>query len=300
MAIQTAKSGGWIPPALEQTLLGNHWDNLMLLYPEPLFDPFDPRVTATINKSRETYAEGILGYVLPRAIARKGDEFIFNTQPGLHYWHTQDNAHNALVRGIAEDQQWAVKDLYAILLHTTSTHAPQEFSTIPWSTRDYNEGDILPDGPASGKTIELMRNMLVREYKDDLYLFSALSPAWLQPGKVIEVNSEPTTFGPVSATLYASADDWVVKLSNQFWQAPAHVIIRVPWFYEVQKVEADSKPIQVIEGKLVLSPTVRTVTVSGRFKPGTPEMSFERTVKDYQREYKQRYAEFLRTGKIQP
>jgi hypothetical protein len=300
LAIQTAKSGGWIPPALERTLLGNHWDNMMLLYPEPLFEPFDPRVTATIRKSRETYAEGILGYVLPVAIARKGDEFTFNAKPGLHYWHTPDNAQNALVRGGAEDQQWAVKDLYALLLHTTSTHAPQEFSTIPWSTRDFYEGDILPDGAASGKTIELMRNMLVREYKDDLYLFSALSPAWMQPGKVIEVNNEPTTFGPVDAKLSASTAGWEVKLSNRFREAPKHIVISVPWFYEVQKAEADGKPIQASDGKLVLSPTVRTVTVSGRFKPGTPEMSFERAVKDYQREYKQRYAEFLRTGKIRP
>jgi len=300
LAIQTARSGGWIPPAIEKTLLGNHWDNMMLLYPEPLFDPFDPRVTATINKSRETYAEGILGYVHPKAIAKKGDEFIFNTKPGLHYWHTPDNAHNALVRGGDEDQQWAVRDLYALLLHTTSTHAPQEFSTIPWSTRDYIESDIIPDGPASGKMIELMRNMLVREYKDDLYLFSALSPDWLQSGKVIEVNNEPTTFGPVSAILSSSANGWEVKLSNKFRKAPVHLIMRVPWFYEVQKVEADGKPIKIKGGEIVLSPKVRTVNVCGRFKPGAPEMSFERTVKNYQQEYKKRYEEFLRTGMIQP
>jgi hypothetical protein len=300
LAIQTAKSGGWIPPAIERTLLGNHWDNLLLLYPEPLFDPFDPRVTATIRKSRETYGEGILGYVLPVAIDRKRDEFIFDSAYKLHYWQTPNNAQNALVRGGAEDQTVAVRDLYALLLHTTSTHAPQEFGTVPWSTRDYHENDIIPDGAASGKIIELMRNMLVREYKDDLYLFSALSPAWMQPGKVIEVNNEPTTFGPVDAKLSASTAGWEVKLSNRFREAPKHIVISVPWFYEVQKAEADGKPIQASDGKLVLSPTVRTVTVSGRFKPGTPEMSFERAVKDYQREYKQRYAEFLRTGKIRP
>ena len=73
------------------------------------------------------------------------------------------------------------------LLHTTSTHAPQEFGTVPWSTRDYLNCDILPDGAASGRIIELMRNMLVREYGSDLYLFSAVSPEWLQPGKTIEV-----------------------------------------------------------------------------------------------------------------
>jgi hypothetical protein len=300
IAIQTEKSGGWIPPAVEKTLLGNHWDNMMLLYPEPLFDPFDPMVTATIKKSRETYSEGILGYVYPVAIAKKGDDYIFNSSPGLHYWHTPDNAHNALVRGSADDQQWAVRDLYAMLLHTTSTHATQEFSTIPWSTRDYTEGDILPDGPASAKMIELMRNMLVREYKDDLYLFSAVSPDWLQSGKVIEVKNEPTSFGPVSAILSSLSTGLEVKLSNNFRQAPDHVIIRLPWFYEVRNVVADGKPVRVRDGEVVLSPGVRTVFISGEFKPGTPEMSFSKIVRDYQIEYRKRYAEFLKTGKIRP
>jgi hypothetical protein len=300
LALQTAQSGGWIPPALEKTLLGNHWDNMMLLYPEPLFDPIDSRVTATIRKSRASYAEGILGYVLPVAIGKKGGEFVFNAKPGLHYWHTPDNAQNALVRGGGEDQEAAVRDLYALLLHTTSTHAPQEFGTMPWSTRDYVSGDILPDGCASGRIIELMRNMLVREYQNDLYLFSAVSPEWLRPGKKIEILGEPTTFGPVSAVLSAGADGFTVALSHQFRQPPQHVVIRVPWFYEVQATEADGRPLPVTEGRLVLAPGTRQIKVKGRFKPSAPELSFERTVQEYQQEYRKRYADFLRTGAIQP
>jgi len=296
LALQTAKSGGWIPPAIEKTLLGNHWDNMMLLYPEPLFDPFDPRVTATIRKSRETYAEGILGYVLPVATGRKGDEFVFNTTPGLHYWHTPDNAQNALVRGGPEDQQLAVRDLYALLLHTTSTHAPQEFGTMPWSTRDYPPGDILPDGAASGKIIELMRNTLVREYQNDLYLFSAVSPDWLQPGKQIEVRGEPTTFGPVSAILKAGAEGWEVKLDHRFRQPPQRVVIRVPWFYDLRTAEADGRPLPIAEGKLVVGPNTRQIKVAGRIRPGTPPMSFERTVEEYKAEYRKRYEQFLRSG----
>jgi hypothetical protein len=272
----------------------------MLLYPEPLFDPFDPHVTATIRKSRESYREGILGYVCPEAIDKKGDEFIFDSAYKLHYWHAPDNAESALVRGGAEDQMAAVRDLYALLLHTTSTHAPQEFGTVPWSTRDIHKGDILPDGATSGTIIELMRNMLVREYKSDLYLFSAVSPNWLQPNQTIEVRNEPTTFGPVSATLRASADGWVVKLSNQFRRAPAHLIIRVPWFYEAQVATADGKPLKESHGELVVTPSTREVKVVGRTKPGAPEMSFERAVSDYKQEYTKRYQEFLRTGKIQP
>ncbi len=298
LSLQTAKTGGWIPPALNRTVTGNHWDNMLTLYPEPLFEPFDPRVTATIRKSRETYAEGILGYVLPLAIGRKGDDFIFETSPVLHYWHTQDNTLNALVRAGAEDQLQAVKDLYAILLHTTSTHAPQECGTYPWSTRDIVGQDLLPDGPASGKTIEVLRNMLVREFKNDLYLFSALSPAWIKPGKSVEAINQPTVFGPVSVVLSSEAEGLSVTLSNQFRRAPEKILICVPWFYEVERAEADGHPVNVQDGRLILSPATRTVRIKGAIRPGTPDLTYDNAVRDYKQEYRARYQEFLRVGRI--
>lgn len=298
LAVQTAASGGWIPPALEKTLLGNHWDNMMLLYPEPLFEPFDPRVTATIRKSRECYREGILGYVLPVAIAHKGDEFVFNNEFGLHYWHTQDNAQNALVRGGPEDQQAAVNDLYAVLLHTTSTHAPQEFSGLPWWMRDYHAGDILPDGPASAKLIELLRNMLVREYRDELHLFSALSPDWLAAGRVIEIRDAPTSFGPVGVRLTAASDGWRLSLAHRFRQAPARVIVHVPWFYEAARAECDGRALPAGEGQFVVGPQAREIRIQGRIRPGTPATSFEQSVARYKAEYRKRHEEFLRTGRV--
>lgn len=298
LARQTAASGGWIPPALEKTLLGNQWDNMMLLYPEPLFDPFDPRVTATIRKSRQCYREGILGYVLPSAIARKGEQVVFNAEPGLHYWHTLDNAENALVRGGPEDQQAAIGDLYAMLLHTTSTHAPQEFSGVPWWTRDYHASDILPDGPASAKLIELMRNMLVREHGDELHLFSALSPEWLSDGKVIEVREAPTRFGTASLRLLAASDGWRVSLANRYRQAPARVIVHVPWFYEVAGVECDGRALTLSDGNLVISPESREIRVRGRILPDAPRLGFDQAVARYKADYRKRYDEFLRTGQI--
>jgi hypothetical protein len=40
--------------------------------------------------------------------------------------------------------------------------------------------------------------------------------------------------------------------------------------------------------------------VKGRFRPSTPDLSFERIVNQYKQEYRKRYADFLRTGAIQP
>ena len=295
---QTEKTGGYIPPGLNRTLLGNNWDNLLTLYPEPLFKPFDPRVTATIRESRATYAEGILGYVLPRAIAREDTQYVFDKTRRLHYWQDPDNAENELVRDDPEDQQLAVKDLYALLLHTTSTHAPQEFGTYPWSTRDYIGGDILPDGASSGKTIELLRNMLVREFENDLYFFSAVSPAWLEPGKDIEIRNEQTAFGPVTAVLKSTAAGLALELSNQFREEPEHLIFPVPWFYEVDAAEADGRSVKVTEGKLILPASAREVKVRGRIRPGTPKMGFDQAVDDYKQDYKTKYRQFLRTGAL--
>jgi hypothetical protein len=299
LSVQTAKTGGYIPPSLDRTLAGNDWDNLHTLYPEPLFEPFDPRVTATIRKTRATYVEGILPYVDPMAIAKKPGGYVFQSERTLHYWHTPDNSENQLVRDDPKDQQLTVNDLYALLLHTSSTHATQEWGAYPWSTRDYAyPGNILPDGSTSATIIELLRNMVVREYKNELFLFSAISPAWLQPGKSVEVVNEPTVFGPVTAILRADSDGWKVELSNQFRQPPKNIVVRIPWFYEPRQAYADGRPIKITDGQLVLSANVRRVRVSGKIKLGTPEMSYERAVRDYKAEYAERYQTFQRTGSI--
>ncbi|MFH1921306.1 MAG: hypothetical protein ABIP48_15685 [Planctomycetota bacterium] len=315
LATQLTKSDNVITPALEGTTAGNHWDNLLLLYPEPLFEPFDPRVTATIRHSRATYLEGILPFILPLATARRGvsdwpdtsrtglpgtedGDYVFQAMPSLHYWQTPNNAQNALVRGTPEDQQAAVEDLYALLLHTTSTHAPQEFGTVPWGTRDcgYHRLNLLPDGAASAKTIELLRNMVLREYEGNLVLLSALSPDWLQPGKTIETTGAPTDFGPVSLRLVARDDGFDLGISSRFRNSPKQLAVRVPWFFELESAEADGQPAAPVEGQLILPSGTREVKVRGTIRPDTPPMSFEKAVERYKQEYKRRYDEFLRTG----
>ena len=318
LATQLRESDGVIPPALERSLAGNRWDDLLLLYPEPLFDPFDPRVTATIHEARQRYAEGILEFGWQRAVARtadagwptvthagidtvKADGFIFDDRPLLHYWQTPNNAQNALVRGTPEDQEEAVRDLYALLLHTSSTHAPQEFGTAPWSTRDYmNRHNILPDGAASAKTIELLRNMLVREYQDDLVLFSALSPEWVRAGKVIELRRAPTAFGPISVRCRTGGRDnslvLDIAVTTEFVRPPRRLLLRAPWFLELESVECDGSGMATRGNVVSLPFGVSHVSIRGSLTHNTPRLSYEETVAAYREEYRRRYEEFLRTG----
>lgn len=312
---KVTKTGGVITSALDGDSWGNHWDNLLTLYPEPLFEPFDPRVTATLRQCRSTYVEGLLPFVLPRAVAKQGaadwpdteraglagteqQGFVFNAMPSIHYWQTPNNAQTALVRGTAEDQQDAVRDLYALLVHTSSTHAPQEFGTVPWGTRDLGIGghNLLPDGAASAKTVELLRNMLVRESGEDLYLLSAVSPEWLREGRVLAASGAPTNFGPVSFQADASDEGLRLKLAGPTRNPPKRILVRVPWFFDLTRATSDGRPAPVDSGHVVLAPEARQVVLAGRFKPDAPKWSYAQSVEDYKHEYRRRHEEFLRTG----
>jgi len=88
------------------------------------------------------------------------------------------------------------------------------------------------------------------------------------------------------------------RLTNKFRQAPERILICVPWFYEVQGAEADGRPLKVQDGRLILTPSTRAVKIKGSIKPGTPELSYENAVRDYKKEYRARYQEFLRTGQV--
>jgi hypothetical protein len=298
---QVAQTGGYIPPALERTLDGNDWDNLLTLYPEVLFDPMDPRVEATLRHVRGEYEEGILRYIWPAAVSREGDTFIYNEQPMLHYWQTPNNTQVSLVRGTAWDQEWALKELYALLLHTTSTHLPGEFGTIPWSTRECSHCfNILPQGITIAKTIEVIRNMLVREQGEDLHLLSTVSPAWVQPGKQIALRQAPTAFGPVDMTVTAAADRLTISLPTQFRNQPERLWVRVPWFFATRTITLDGQEVAAEDGEVLIPAGARELVLHGAIRPDTPALSFDQAVADYQAEYRRRWEHFRRTGERLP
>ena len=191
--------------------------------------------------------------------------------------------------------------LYALLLHTTSTHLPGEFGTIPWSTRDVNHAhNLLPQGLTGAKTIELIRNMLVREQGEDLVLLSALSPEWLQPDYPLEVRDAPTSFGPLSFTVKRYNDRIIIRLPAAYRWAPKQVRVRVPWFFDVQRAELDGSEIRVQDGHVLFPLAARELVLVGATIADAPQLSYEQAVADYKAEYRRRYITFLRTGKRVP
>jgi hypothetical protein len=283
---QAAAHNGYIPPALDGQTGGYDWGNLLAVDYEPILDPHDPRVTATLKATQAKYAEGIMTYA---------DGFF------LHHYLTIKNTLTETLRG---DQEQAVKELYAILLHTSSTQAGFEYKIRPWGDRNFGD-NLAPHGWFAAEYRTLLRNMLVREDGDTLHLLSVVSPAWIGKGRTIAARQVPTYFGHVAFTLDQPQDGAaVLHLNTEFTTAPRRIVIHLPWFVALQSAVGDGKPIQVegraeggAEGGTVVVPaTTRTVELHWTVKPGTPHLSYDAAVTDYKAEYARRYLALMHSG----
>jgi hypothetical protein len=284
---QSAHSdGGYIPPSLDGgDWKGTDWGNLLSVTPEQVLDAHDPRVTATLKHVQANYQEGIATYTEP-----EDGQY-------LHHYLTIKNTLTELVRG---DQQQAIRELYAELLHTSSTHAGFEYAIRPWGNRDF-EGNIAPHGWFAADYRNLLRNMMLREEGNDLHLFSALSPEWIGAGKSIWVERAPSIFGVMDFKLDMPAgDSAVLNLTTSFSHSPRKLILHLPWFMDVTSVVADGVALQVNGEAVVVPITAKKVLLHWKRRNGASEMSYDRTVESYKAEYRKRYERLLSTGELSP
>lgn len=269
-----AKNGGYVPAGIDVPG-GQDWGNMNTLYPQVLFSPFDPLVTGTLQHTHAQYAEGLMTYA-----------------GLLHHYITMKNSEAELVRG---QQQEVVRDLYAILVHTSSTQAGWEYGVAPWGARDFGV-DLAPHGWFAAAYIALVRNMLVREQGSELHLLAALSPSWAKPGDKIELKNAPTEFGTVGFKAAFRSDGLTLDLDLDLQTDPDRIVLHLPWFITARNARADGRAIPTASSQLELSPQTRHVEISWVRRTPAPDLSYSRAVEDYQREYKSRYEQFLKDG----
>jgi hypothetical protein len=204
LAAAEAKTGGWIPPALEDNG-GQDWGNLWAAYPGRVLAPDDPAVTATLRHVIAKFRDGIATYYSGAAL---------HDYLGFRVFETQ------LLRG----QQLDVVDgLYSELAHTTSTNGGWEVGILPHGARVLND-DVAPHGWFAAEYVALLRNMLVRESGRQLVLMGAVSPSWLLPSRTIAVANADTTLGRLAYTLHATAGGAVLT-----WRASVAPGTRLVW-----------------------------------------------------------------------
>jgi hypothetical protein len=265
----TSSTHGYMPPGLD-AMGGQDWGNMLAVYPEIILDPYDPMVTATLKATRAKYQEGIMTYGNGR---------------WLHHYLTLKNTESEIVRG---DQQVAVDELYAYLLHTAATHAGFEYSIFPWGTRDFGM-NLSPHGWGSATFRTMLRDMMVREQEGALHLLSVLSPAWIHDGAVVAVKRAPTSFGEVNLELRCRKGEATVEFAGKLSEHPRKIILHLPWFMAISRVEADGKSVKVKAGTVELPASVRKVEIHWSRMENEPVMSYDRTVEEYKTEYRERY-----------
>jgi hypothetical protein len=250
---------------------GYDWGNLLSVVPEPTLDPHDPRVTATLRTTQAKYAEGIMTYA--------DGEF-------LHHYLTIKNTMTETIRG---DQEQALHEFYAELLHTSSTNAGFEFKIRPWGDRNFGD-NLAPHGWFAAEYRTLLRTMLVREEGNQLHLLSVVSPAWIGKGKTIAVRQAPTYFGPLGFTLeQTQAGQATLHLHTAFTTPPAAIVVHLPWFVDLESASADGKAVHPAQGALSIPAGSRTLELHWTVKANTPQLSYERAVAAYKSEYARRY-----------
>jgi hypothetical protein len=277
----TAKTGGYIPPALDGNMGGTDWGNLLSLTPEQQLAPDDPRVTATLRATQQKYAEGLITY-------RQPDQGVY-----LHHYLTIKNTLTELIRG---EQQQAIREFYAETMHTSSTNAGFEYSIRPWGDRDFS-GNLAPHGWFAAEYRNLLRNMMVREEGTTLHLFSAISPDWIGAGKEIKVERAATYFGSIGFDLtMPSETSALLTLAPQFdaGYVPEKILVHLPWFVEVSSVTVDGRTVTASGGSIEVAPTARRIEIMWKRRALSSDMpvSYLDAVDRYKREYRQRY-EFL-------
>ncbi len=275
LKVAAARDGGAISPGLD-TLGGQDWGNLQSIYPEEILQPDDPMVSSTLGHARRKYQEGIMTY---------GDGRY------LHHYVTLFNTETEVIRG---EQQKALEEFYAVLMHTSATHTGFEYAIRPWGTRDFMM-NLSPHGWFGAEFRVLLRNMLVREEERNLHLFSVISPEWVKPGRRISLKRAPTNFGVVDAEMVSSDQGATVSLSANFTAKPDSVILHLPWFVAHVTATVDGKILPVVNGRVVLPTEARAVQLRWTIQKTGP-IGYESAVQEYKKEYAERYRKFLETG----
>jgi hypothetical protein len=286
----TSGDDGYVPTGLYKFMVGpearqgmppeifnNDWENIALVYPSEALEPFDPRVTATLNRiHRQHYREGILGYRNRRGA-------------NMHGYVGYNMVYQYTARG---EQAAALVDLYQLLLHCGPAHEIWEQGPRSWTNRDPDEW-TAPHAWAAARMALAIRNMLVLEKggragldpgQRDLHLFSVTSPAWVIPGKQVAIRNAVTEMGKISAAMRFAPAGASVTIQAEWHHPPRNLVVHVPYFLELISFQTDAKRSVRDGDTIVLSPDATQLSLRWRPKKGVHEGTFQRLLTAYREE----------------
>jgi hypothetical protein len=281
----TARTGGYIPPGLDDPLAGMDWENASGgVYPFGVIAASDPMVRNTVETVRDyAYQEGIMTYEhnafkVRQAKDAKGADWSQPEHTVIHHYETFQVLQTLLALGMDRE---VITDFYSFLVHTGSTHTGFEYDIWAWRDRNFHN-NYPPHGWCAARYNECLRNMLVREDMTEpvLHLASALAPSWLEAGRRVRVTKAPTDFGVLSYTIDATAEGAKVSLEAQWRKAPASLRFHIPWFMDLRSAKVDGREVTSTERVLEVPADARQLELQWT-RHTAPDLSYRKGVEIY-------------------
>jgi hypothetical protein len=116
----------------------------------------------------------------------------------------------------------------------------------------------------------------------DLYLFSLISPTWVQPGHKLAINRAPTEMGLVSAVMTFTPEGADVSLDTDFHTPPGRMALTVPWFVDLERCDP---PGEIEGGVIYFPPRVTDISLVWKEKEGIHRGTFQKLLSMYRSEY---------------
>lgn len=289
MKAMTAKTGGYLPPGLDDPLAGMDWENASGgVYPFGVIPASDPMVKNTVKTVRDfAYQEGIMTYEhnafkVRQAKEGKGNDWSQPEHTVIHHYETFQVLQT--LRALGMDRE-VITDFYSFLVHTGSTNTGFEYDIWAWRDRNFHN-NYPPHGWCAARYNECLRNMLVREDMSEpvLHLASALAPTWLEAGKRVRVANAPTDFGLISYTIDSTADGAIVNLDAQWRKAPSVLRFHIPWFLDLTSAKVDGLIVEAKGRVLEVPADARRLELKWS-RNSSPELSYRKGVELYVDKY---------------
>ncbi len=285
----TDKTGGYMPPGLDDPLAGMDWENASGgVYPFGVISANDPMVSKTVKTVRDyAYQEGIMTYEhnafkVLKSKEKSGTDWSKPEPTVIHHYETFQVLETLLALGMDRE---VITDFYSFLVHTGSTQTGFEYDVWAWRDRNFHN-NYPPHGWCASRYNECFRNMLIREdtHGSVLHLASALSPVWVAAGKQVRVANAPTDFGNVSYTIDSTEDGATLSFGAKWRKAPESILFHIPWFLDLKSATIDGSAATVENRAVQIPADAKKIELKWTHN-SKPDLSYRRGVELYVDQY---------------
>ncbi len=125
----------------------------------------------------------------------------------------------------------------------------------------------------------------VSEGERDLFLYSLISPSWIETGKQVTIRNAPTEMGRISCTLSFVAGGATLSVDSDFQHAPRYMVFRVPYSVELVSFSSDASETFEKDGLIFFTSDLTRASIKWRARSGVNDGNYQGILEGYRSEF---------------